>query len=63
VAGVFARRIRQKDQDDWPRIQGELKEKFIEFNQRKEQLRRDYAAFKGEARIAVDFDDANPPAR
>jgi hypothetical protein len=63
VAGVFARRIRQKDQDDWPRIQGGLKEKFNEFNQRKEQLRRDYAAFKGEARIAVDFDDANPPAR
>ena len=63
VAGVFARRIRQKDQDDWPRIQGELKEEFNELNQRKEQMRRDYAAFKGEARIAVDFDDTNPTAR
>ena len=62
VAAVFGRRIRQKNRDDWPKLQAAMKEEFDRFNQRKEQLRRDYAAFKGETGIAIDFDDSSASA-
>jgi hypothetical protein len=63
VRGVFARRVALGKADEWPKLQASLTEQFDRFQQQKEQLRKDYAAFKGETGVTADFDDANPPAR
>ena len=63
VRAVFARRVAPGAADDWPRLQAGLTEQFDRFQQGKEQLRKDYAAFKGEVGLTVDFDDTNLPTR
>jgi hypothetical protein len=63
VRGVFARRVALGKADEWPKLQAGLTEQFDRFQQQKEQLRKDYAAFKGESGVTIDFDDASPPAR
>jgi hypothetical protein len=63
VRGVFAQRVGLGKADEWPKLQAGLTEQFDRFQQQKEQLRKDYAAFKGETGVTVDFDDANPPSR
>jgi len=57
------RRVALGRADEWLKLQACLTEQFDRFQQQREQLRKDYAAFKGETGVTVDFDEANQPAR